>query len=136
MEVYKKQFEIRWADLDPNFHVLHSRYYDFGAYCRMSYFIEHGLTPELMMKYNIGPILFREECRFKKEIQFGDNMYITLKIDKHTESYSRWSISHEIFKNGILAAEIDVDGSWIDTVKRKIASPPEEIASLFQKINQ
>ena len=70
MKVYKKQFEIRWADLDPNYHVLHSRYYDFGAYCRMSYFIEHGLTPELMMQHNIGPILFREQCMFKREIQF------------------------------------------------------------------
>ena len=63
-------------------------------------------------------------------------MHITLRIDKHTENYSRWSITHEVFKNNILAAEIEVDGAWIDTVKRKLASPPEAIASLFQKINQ
>ena len=35
---YEKNIDIRWADLDPNFHVLHSKYLDFGAYCRMSFF--------------------------------------------------------------------------------------------------
>lgn len=37
MEPYSKKFEIRWADLDPNYHVLHSKYYDFGriAVCRI-----------------------------------------------------------------------------------------------------
>ncbi|MBI1782589.1 MAG: thioesterase, partial [Sphingobacteriales bacterium] len=43
---YSKLVEVRWADLDPNFHVLHSKYYDFGAYIRMSYLTENGITPE------------------------------------------------------------------------------------------
>ena len=42
MEVYSKKLEVRWADLDPNFHVLHSKYYDFGAYCRLSFFNENA----------------------------------------------------------------------------------------------
>ena len=134
MKKLKKQFEIRWADLDPNYHVLHSRYYDFGAFCRMSVFIEHGLTPELMTQYNIGPILFREQCFFKKEILFGDKMDITFMLVKHTDNFSRWSISHEIFKNNILAAQIEVDGAWIDTVKRKLASPPQALLDVFHKI--
>ena len=60
MQEYSKKIEIRWADLDPNFHVLHSKYYDFGAYCRMSFLTEHGITPAVMIEKNIGPIIFRE----------------------------------------------------------------------------
>ena len=133
MKLFKKQFEIRWSDLDPNYHVLHSKYYDFGAYCRMSVFLDHGLTAELMARLNIGPILIREQCVFKKEILFGDKMDITFVLNRHTDNFSRWNISHEIFKNNILAAVIEVDGSWIDTEKRKLAKPPQDIFDIFQK---
>ena len=136
MKVYKKKFEIRWADLDPNYHVLHSKYYDFGAYCRMSCFNDYGLTPELMLEHNLGPILLMEQCRFKKEILFGDEMEITFILHKHTENFSRWSISHEIFRNNVLAAEIEVEGAWIDTVKRKFAFPAQAIIDIFNKIKQ
>jgi acyl-CoA thioester hydrolase len=59
MQEYSKKIEIRWADLDPNFHVLHSKYYDFGAYCRMSFLTEHGMTAAWMVEKNIGPIILR-----------------------------------------------------------------------------
>ena len=49
MESYSKNLEVRWAELDPDFHVLHSKYYDFGAYCRMSFLTEHGMTSDLMV---------------------------------------------------------------------------------------
>ncbi len=135
MKRYSKKFEIRWADLDPNYHVLHSKYYDFGAYCRMSYFVENGLTPQLMNQYHIGPILFREECSFKREILFGDDMLINLQIVKHTENFSRWTIAHEIKKGDIICANIIADGAWIDTLHRKLAKPPQEIVDIFQRIN-
>ena len=54
---YFKNIEIRWADLDPNFHVLHSKYYDFGAYCRMAFLTAHGVTVALMQQYQVGPII-------------------------------------------------------------------------------
>ena len=52
---YRKSLDIRWADLDPNFHVLHSKYYDFGAYCRMSFMTENGLDPAFLKSiYDLG----------------------------------------------------------------------------------
>ena len=56
--------QIRWADLDPNFHVLHSKYYDFGAFCRMVYLTENGISTALLTENNIGPILLKEDCNF------------------------------------------------------------------------
>ena len=126
MEQYSKKLEIRWADLDPNFHVLHSKYYDYGAYCRMSFFTEHGITPAVMIENNIGPIIFREECIFKREIKFGDELEVFLKLSKWNEDASRWSMVHELWTNGnTLAALITIDGAWIDTSIRKLAKPPE-----------
>jgi acyl-CoA thioester hydrolase len=126
MQLYKKQLEIRWADLDPNFHVLHSKYYDFGAYCRMAFLTEQGITPAMMIENNIGPIIFREECIFKKEIKFGDELEVFLKLSKCNEDASRWSMVHELWINGdTLAAVITIDGAWLDTKHRKLVMPPE-----------
>jgi acyl-CoA thioester hydrolase len=57
MSAYIKPLEIRWSDLDPNFHVRHSVYYDFGAYVRICFLNEHGLTPAFMLKHQFGPVL-------------------------------------------------------------------------------
>lgn len=132
---YNKMVEIRWADLDPNFHVLHSKYYDFGAYVRMSYLTENGITPRALSQYNIGPIIFREECIFRREIKFQDAVKITLVLAQARKDVSRWTMKHEIILNDhTVAAQITVDGAWMDTINRKLATPPEEFVESFNKI--
>lgn len=127
--------ELRWSDLDPNFHLRHSVYYDFGAMSRISFFTRNGMTPEAMAQHNIGPVLFREECVFKKEIRFGDTVSINVKLDKVNSDFSRWTIVHEIFKNkDILAARITVDGAWLDTKKRRLTLPPAIFNKAFELI--
>ena len=134
MKKFEKSVEVRWSDLDPNFHMLHSKYYDLGAYCRMAFLVEHGLTPPVMIKYHIGPILFREECIFKREIGFGDRVIINFAIDKLSSDYGRWTMLHEIYKNGeTLAATITAEGAWMDTILRKLAIPPQELIDLFDE---
>ena len=135
METYLKNVEIRWSDLDPNFHLRHAVYYDFGAYSRISFMNENGLTPALMQQHTIGPIIFREECVFKKEINFADAISINLKLDKANADFSRWTMIHQLWKNGdTLAAIITVDAAWMDTVKRKLTIPPDIIKTAFEKI--
>jgi acyl-CoA thioester hydrolase len=125
MESYSVKLEIRWSDLDPNFHVLHSKYYDFGAYCRMRFLTTHGMTTAVMMENHIGPIIFREECKFKKEIKFGDDLEVTLQLSRCNTDASRWSMAHELWINGnVLAALINIDGAWMDTTLRKLSKPP------------
>jgi acyl-CoA thioester hydrolase len=134
MNTFQKTIEIRWADLDPNFHVLHSKYYDFGATCRMAFMVENGLTPAVFMKHHFGPIIFREECIFKKEITFGDSVTVSFKVEKVTADFGRWTLICEIYKNEkTLAAIVTVDGAWMDTVARKLTTVPSEFAHIFDK---
>ncbi len=121
-----KQVEIRWSDLDPNFHLRHSVYNDFGAYCRVAFLTENGITPEIMAKHFIGPILFREECIFKREIKFGDNIKIDLKVKGISFNAKKWIMMHELWKNdNELCAIITIEGAWMNTQLRKIISPPD-----------
>ncbi len=135
MSAYIKPLEIRWSDLDPNFHLRHSVYYDFGAYARISFLGEHGLTPAFMLKHQFGPIIFREECVFKREIRMGDKIAIDVELFKSRPDHSRWSIQHRITKNGDeVAAIITVDGAWMDVVQRKLTVPPDTVTHVFEKM--
>lgn len=135
MSSYTKHVEVRWSDMDPNFHLRHSVYYDWGAYLRLSFLTEHGLTPSAMQQLHIGPILFREECVFKREIAFGDRVSTNVALSKSRRDISRWSMLHEVWKNDdTLCAVITVDGAWLDTKIRKLAVPPAMIQSVFESV--
>lgn len=124
MNEYVKSFELRWADVDANFHVSHSKYYELGAHCRMSFLIDCGMTTELMKELKTGPILFREECIFRKEIHASEMVYVNMMLSKCKRNGSRWSARHELKKaNGTIAAIINADLAWIDLDKRKLATP-------------
>ncbi|HTQ27858.1 MAG TPA: thioesterase family protein [Puia sp.] len=133
MESYIKPLDLRWADLDPNFHLRHSVYYDYAAFCRISFLQEHGLAPRTMAELQFGPILFREEAVFRKEVRPGDQLSMDIQLTKSRRDFSRWSIRHQLFKNGdVVSAVITVDGAWINTRERKLATPPALIVQVFE----
>ena len=130
MGIFTKEISIRWSDLDPNFHMRHSAYYDFGAQHRVEVLEQEGLTMKVMQENYVGPILFREECVFRKEIRLGNKITISTKIGKMKPDASRWTIVHELTnENEELCAVISVDGAWMDTKLRKLATPTPEIVS-------
>jgi acyl-CoA thioester hydrolase len=123
---------LRWSDLDPNGHVRHSVYYDFGASVRIALFAQSQLPPPVLAQLHVGPILFREEAVFKREIRLGDDISIDLQVTKLRPDGSRFSIRHHITRSdGVLCAIINVDGAWIDTQKRKLTAPPPEAATML-----
>jgi acyl-CoA thioester hydrolase len=132
MQDFIKEIQVRWSDLDPNVHLRHSVYYDWGAFCRIAFLEQHNLTTGAMQRLQIGPILFREECIFRREIRLGDNVTIDLQVLKAKRDYSRWTIQHTVKKNGdTISAIITVEGAWLDTAKRKLATPPIEVNEAF-----
>ena len=129
MSVFTKEISIRWSDLDPNFHMRHSAYYDFGAQHRIEILERQGLTMKIMQQQHFGPVIFREECVFRKEIHLGDKIFISTKIGKMKADASRWTIIHELKdENDVVAAILTIDGAWMDTKLRKLAQPTPEIA--------
>lgn len=135
MENFTREVQVRWSDLDPNVHLRHSVYYDWGAFCRIAFLSGHQLTTELMHQLHIGPILFREECIFKKEIRLGDKVTIDLQLLRAKRDFSRWTIQHTIVKNDeAIAAILTVEGAWLDTTKRKLATPPSQVSDVFSQM--
>jgi acyl-CoA thioester hydrolase len=135
MEKFLLPIQLRWADIDANFHVRHSVYYDWGAMCRMEFLRAMGLTESVFHQLQIGPILFREESRFKRELQMGDTVAIDLHLLAARRDFSRWTIRHQLFKNkDTLAAILTVEGAFLNTQLRKLAVPPSLAGDTFNSM--
>ncbi|HWI93427.1 MAG TPA: thioesterase family protein [Flavisolibacter sp.] len=135
MSEFIRNIQLRWSDLDPNFHVRHSIYYDWGAFVRVEFLNEYGLTWKVMHELKFGPILFREECVFRREIRSGDEIKMNLQLLRSKKDFSRWSIQHQIIKaDGTVCAVLKVDGAWMDVITRKLSSPPEKVHEVFNQM--
>ncbi|GGK43629.1 MULTISPECIES: acyl-CoA thioesterase [Flavobacteriaceae] len=132
---FEVQFKTKWSDFDPNRHMRHTAYNDYAAEVRVRYFQEHGLSINEFAKLNIGPILFKEETSFLKEIHIGENITVKMELEGVSKGIERWRFSHQIFnKDGVLSAEIKVYGAWIDLVKRKLTVPPTNFVKIFEDL--
>ena len=134
-EAFSRPLHIRWADIDANFHLRHSAYYDFAAQMRMEVLAAHGLDMATMNKAAIGPILFREEAIFKREIRHGDTITIDVQLVRMRRDRSRWSFRHHLVRpDGTLCAIMNVDGAWIDMKGRKLTVPPPVADALMDSL--
>ncbi|MGO1243611.1 MAG: acyl-CoA thioesterase [Sphingobacterium sp.] len=129
------QGQVLWAQLDPNRHLRHSAYADFCAQARSNMLKESGLSLEEFAKSGIGPILFREELIYHREIGLDEKITVKVELTKLNTSNFRFSFRHEIYKeNGVKAATVIVDGAWLNLKERKLTSIPKDWESHIDRI--
>jgi acyl-CoA thioester hydrolase len=130
-------FTSRWADFDPNNHMRHSAYTDYAAEARVRMFNEYGLNLIEFNKLNIGPILFREETIFRREIRLSEDISVEVFLKGISENGERFKFSHKIFKTeGNLAAEVEIYGAWLDLKTRKLTKPPKIVLEALKDIER
>lgn len=135
--MFSKNFTIRWADLDANIHMRHSAYNDYAAQTRLLFMAENGFGMDWFRENNVFPILFREETIFKREINGNEDITIDARLLKMSRDGSKWSILNRFFKkDSTLAAQLTVDGAWMDIVARKLKTPPESLLNLFNQLDK
>jgi len=126
--------QVLWSQIDANQHMRHSAYADLGAQARLNMLESLGLKPTNLFGYKIGPVLFKEELSYLREIALGDQVKITCEVARSRPDGSRWTIRHEVFRgDGVKAAVIMAYGAWIDMEKRKLAVLPAALSRLFMQ---
>lgn len=138
MQKYSKTFEVTWADMDPNRHMRHSVYNDYAAQTRIGMFADYGLSITEIGRLGFGPILFREETEFLREINLLEIITVNCALTTMRRDGSRWGFLHEIYKegeDGIKAAQIVVEGAWLNLDSRKLGTLPQlrEVMNRFPK---
>lgn len=130
---YKGQ--VLWSMIDVNGHVRHSAYSDMCTQARSNLMIEVGLSMKECLKLGIGPVLFREETIFKREVRMDEFVYIEVALTKYDTTKSRFSIQHKLFKeDGTLSAIVNVDGAFMDLKARALTVLPDPIQQMVLQI--
>lgn len=128
-------YRTRWADMDPNGHMRHSAYADYAADQRLVLLAQWGYDIKEFGRLRLGPILFREETVFLKEVHIGEEIRVDSRLRSVSDDGGRWSIIHTIYKaDGRVAATITVDGAWLNLDQRKLTTPPAELANSFRAL--
>jgi acyl-CoA thioester hydrolase len=121
--------------MDPNGHMRHSAYADFAADQRVVVLAKAGFGVARFAELRLGPILFREETKYLKEISIGEEIRVDGRLASASADGSRWTIVHTIYKSdGRMAATVTVDGAWLDLDRRKLTLPPAELAALLNQM--
>ncbi len=132
MEKHIFRGQVIWAQVDANQHMRHSAYADFAAQARVELLEQVGLSAKVFQKLMLGPILLREELVYYKEVNLSEKISVTCEMTRCKADASRWSIRSELFReDGVKAAVIQVDGAWMDVVKRKMTGLEGELLELF-----
>ena len=130
-------FTSRWADFDPNNHMRHSAYTDYAAEARVRMFNDYGLNLIEFNHLNVGPILFREETIFRREIRLSEDIRVEVFLKGISENGERFKFYHRILKmDGTLAAEVIIYGAWLDLKTRKLTRPPDKVLEALKDIER
>jgi acyl-CoA thioester hydrolase len=114
----------------------HTAYNDYAAESRVRLFDKYGLSLAKFNALSVGPVLFKEETNFFREISMGEDIKVEVLLKGASEGGERFKFSHRIVRSdGVVAAEIEVYGAWIDLNKRRLANElPDLVRDMFLKM--
>lgn len=132
---FSTNFSPRWSDLDPNGHVRHSAYSDYAAQARIAWFKEVGFDSRSFYKLNIGPILFREELKYLRELKLEESVRVTVELLYASEDGRKWGLLQNFYKpDGTHAAVVTVEGAWMNLEARKVTAAPAALAAAMRDL--
>lgn len=130
---YKGQ--VLWSQIDANGHLRHSAYSDLCTQARSNMMKQVGFSMQEFSKHKIGPILFKEETIYFKEVGIDEEVYVKVLMTKFNSENHRFSITHELYNSkDVKCAVVNVEGAWMDLIIRKLTLIPEELISLIEFI--
>lgn len=124
---FHSRVSLRWADIDANFHVRHTVFYDLGSEMRIRFLAAHGVTMRFMQEQGFGPVLFREECRFLKEVRIEDSVDIELAVCALGRDHRKFGFEHRFMRGEEICALVRVEGAWLNARTRKVFVPPKPV---------
>lgn len=128
-------FRVRWADLDANGHLRNTAYSEYATEARLRHLAENGFGPEQFGELGIGPVIFREEARYRREVRLGDTVTVDFRAAGLSEDGSRWRVAHRVCRSdGEEAATLRLDGGWMELDGRRLVRPPAELLEALRRI--
>lgn len=129
---HEEHFAVRWSDLDANRHVKNTVFSEFATHTRFRLLESHGFDQARFEQLRFGPVMLREEIRYRRELAFGDDVVVNVLFSGLSEDGSAWRVQQEVSRAGKQAAVLTLDGAWLHLDSRKLIAPPPELLELLR----
>lgn len=132
---YAKEFLVGWRAMDFNGHMGNTAYLDLATDVRVAFLAEHGFPPSEFRRFNIGPVIRKEELEYFRELGLHETVTVTYVALAMSADGSRFVIENEIWTSkGERAAVVRSTGGWLDLRVRKLVAPPAELIAALSHL--
>ncbi|MCL1865523.1 MAG: thioesterase family protein [Spirochaetes bacterium] len=131
----EKTFYAGWKDMDFNQHMKNTAFLEKADDIRLMFFVENGFSMSEFSRIKIGPVVFKDEVEYFKEINLLDEIKITIASGGLSDDGSRFIIRNEFYNlNGKIAARVTSYCTWLDLSERKVTVPPEKLLMVLKSL--
>ncbi len=125
--VFEITFRIRWNEMDANGHVNNMYYQSYFDEARFDMFMKSGMDFDLMRSDGIGPVLYRAEFDYLRELKHPDEAVIRSWMEPPKDN--RAVIHQELLRrsDGKLVCKAKMHGMFFDFKNRKPFPIPDYI---------
>jgi acyl-CoA thioester hydrolase len=132
---FQERFAVRWSDLDVNRHVRNTIFSELATHARIRLLESFGFGQSRFESLCFGPVMLREEIRYRRELVFGEAGLVTALIAGLSADGSHSPVYQEVRReNGKQAAVLRIDGAWMHLVHRKLIPPPPDLLEILQRV--
>ncbi|WP_328460951.1 acyl-CoA thioesterase [Actinoplanes sp. NBC_00393] len=134
-DLFQVRIAVRGYELDLQGHVNQAVYLQYGEHARWQFFIEAGLTPEVLVGAGVGPVVLETTIRYLKELRAGDEVDVSCrflfsggKTFQVEQDYTRI--------DGVPVARVTGVAGLLDrTTRRLVADPAERLRTLATDVS-
>src|SRR5512146_1848805 len=125
---FELAFTVRWSDLDANRHLKNTAFVEYAVDTRFQMLESRGYPQARFEEQRFGPVLFREEIRYRREVVAGQTVTVNVVAAGMSSDGSHWIVRHDVRgPDGKEAAVLTVEGAWIHLDTRRLVTPPAEL---------
>lgn len=125
---FRWEVQAAWSDMDFNRHMGNAAYLDLCTTVRMMHFAEQGVAMAEFERLKVGPVVFRDEIDYHREVHLLERLSVTLGLLGTSADGSHFRLRNEIWKSGgVRAATVVSTGGWLDVGTRRLVQPPAAI---------
>jgi len=134
---FEVPIHARWPDMDQNGHMRTVAYLEVAEDSRMQYFASRGYSMDAFVTHRIGPVVSRDELRYRAELRLLDPAVVRLELAGISSDGARFRLRNTIVRaDGRTAATVTSSIGWLDLVERRLTAPTDGLHRLVAALSR
>ncbi len=134
-DIFKKEFEVGWRDIDLNGHMANFVYLTYAVSTRVAFFAASGFSPGEFQQIGFGPVIKSDLTEYFRELKMLEEFSVTMENGGFSDDGSRFRVVNNFYKkDGTHAARVTSIGGWLALKERKLTAPPDMLKKAWEEL--